>query len=295
MSRYLVILDSSNLGRLCNRLGAFAHYLAFCYETDRKILNLSFYDYSKHFSNLSDGILCQLKPAGVSLPLNGITFRLARSLPSALVKFGLMERLDGKLDGGELTADREIAIGDGEFIERYERKRIMALEGWKFRAFNLVRKHADLIINALQFEREIKQEATEFLARHHCENLVGLHVRQGDYAEAFGGKYHYSVVEYVKALRTVVNGASRTKVLIFSDGKVDLRLFSEFDVSVVGKSDVTELELMSRCDQIVGPPSSFNQWASFIGRTPLFTVLPNQNGTRMDAPRIAMPLDFGHR
>lgn len=37
-------------------------------------------------------------------------------------------------------------------------------------------------------------------------------------------------------------------------------------------SAVGDLYALSQCDYIIGPPSTFNCWASFIGNTPLYTI-----------------------
>ena len=103
--------------------------------------------------------------------------------------------------------------------------------------------------------------------------IVGVHIRKEDYKTAYRGKYYYNdnvFAEYMKQIRSM-----QPNVLFYisSNEKIS-NIFSE-QFRIVEKpldSAVADLYALSQCDYIIGPPSTFNCWASFIGNVPLYTM-----------------------
>ena len=46
-----------------------------------------------------------------------------------------------------------------------------------------------------------------------------------------------------------------------------------------GKSAVEDLRIMSKCDYILAPPSSFSGWASYSGNVPLYRITDRMTPT----------------
>jgi len=46
--------------------------------------------------------------------------------------------------------------------------------------------------------------------------------------------------------------------------------FAGLTVGIGGRSPLEDLCTLSECDYILGPPSTFSQWASFYGGRPLY-------------------------
>ena len=57
-------------------------------------------------------------------------------------------------------------------------------------------------------------------------------------------------------------------------------LFNILDKPV--DSAVGDFYALSQCDYIIGPPSTFNCWASFIGDTPLYTMFKKDEAINLD-------------
>lgn len=99
--------------------------------------------------------------------------------------------------------------------------------------------------------------------------LIGVHIRRGDYATFNNGAWFYNDEEYCGWMKNLVVSLKGNNVgfLITSNEKVDLEFYKErgLKVSQPGKSAVQDLCLLSLCDYIMGPPSTYSIWASIMG------------------------------
>lgn len=122
---------------------------------------------------------------------------------------------------------------------------------WSYRAPEALERQAEAI-------RAFFAPARTFadLERAEGEAVVGVHKRRGDYRQFLGGRYYFEDDVYE------ANKAAVRKILEATGRKVR---FVEFPRGEA----VEDQWLMSRCDYLIGPPSSFSAWASFMGRVPL--------------------------
>lgn len=106
---------------------------------------------------------------------------------------------------------------------------------------------------------------------------VGVHVRRGDYKSYLGGRYYFSddvYLSFIKKLNYIFStNNKKVRFLIcsnesfgYSHGNIDIFSIKEAD-------GITDLYALSKCDYIIGPPSSYSQWASFVGDVPLCILL----------------------
>ena len=101
--------------------------------------------------------------------------------------------------------------------------------------------------------------------RDRGETVVGVHVRRGDYKDFEGGRYYYEDNVYERNKKT------------FGDGIVRRGNTPKF-VMFPLRSAVEDQWMMSQCDYLMGPPSTFTMWASFMGKVPL-GIIRNQSQT----------------
>ena len=101
-----------------------------------------------------------------------------------------------------------------------------------------------------------------------------MHVRQGDYAAHEDGRFFLNTEFYAAMLKTVTDQLKgrKTVAIIFSNIEQDLALFADVDVVAGPGEAIADLYAMSRCDYILGVPSTFSRWASFYGKVPLATM-----------------------
>src|SRR5439155_24817927 len=72
------------------------------------------------------------------------------------------------------------------------------VQGWLFRAPDLLQKYRDQIINYFKLTEKHRNNIDVLIAvaRKDIDILVGIHIRQGDYKIFENGKYYYSVEQY---------------------------------------------------------------------------------------------------
>lgn len=63
--------------------------------------------------------------------------------------------------------------------------------------------------------------------------------------------------------------SGRVCFVICSTDQVNCEFFSGLTTIQKGQSAIQDLYILSQCDYIVGPPSSFSMWASFYGQVKL--------------------------
>ena len=103
--------------------------------------------------------------------------------------------------------------------------------------------------------------------------LIGVHIRRRDYREFLGGRYYYEDSVYRREMTRVLemmNGESReARFIVFSDETIDESHFEGLSCYFAHGTDVEDQWMMGNCDFLMGPPSTFSAWASFMGKVPL--------------------------
>ena len=108
-------------------------------------------------------------------------------------------------------------------------------------------------------------------ARQHADVLVGVHIRHGDYAKWRHGRYYFPVAKYCEWMAELV-GQFPGRNVSFLVCSNEPRSASEFPGLSVRSSTgvpIEDMYALAQCDYIIGPVSSFTQWASFYGNKPL--------------------------
>ena len=100
--------------------------------------------------------------------------------------------------------------------------------------------------------------------------VVGIHKRRGDYRSWKGGIYFYEDSVYdrlMNEMRDCLKGKA-----------VQFKVFSDENAK---RSAEEDQHLMSQCDYIIGPPSTFSTWASFMGKVPLLHIMDKDQKVRL--------------
>ena len=144
-------------------------------------------------------------------------------------------------------------------LKRIGRKNVLAghvVSDWTYRDAAALEQHADFIRAFFQPRNIADAKETWSGIRDGGETVVGVHVRRGDYKDFKGGRYYYEDDVYERNKTAVGNG-------IVSSGRTPK--FVMFPL----RSAVEDQWMMSQCDYLMGPPSTFTMWASFMGKVPL--------------------------
>lgn len=157
--------------------------------------------------------------------------------------------------------------------------RIKIESGWVFRADDLTEKHYQVLKKNYQFKNyEGKKKAKyikSFLKKEKEKGkfLVGFHLRKGDYKYWNKGRFFFDDNFYIEAIfkikKSLIKENKDPYIIGVSDEKINLINGIDFYIKGAWKDDQWALQ---NCDLIIGPPSTFTMWASFISEIPLIQL-----------------------
>jgi hypothetical protein len=271
-------------GRLANRLFLFAQFIAYAEEHGHRVMNFTFHSYADLFEHLRDDVLCRYPVAPKTwldrtpglAPLirrTRLFFHGARLAAAVNATVRTSRKVLTLVEPPEKTT---LYLDDPETEMRLGDARIVLAHGWRFRAPHSVRRHAEVIRSffkpAPDYERISRQAVSDL--RQDADVVVGVHVRQGDYREWKGGRFFYPVARYAEWMRELAAQfpGQRVAFLVCSDERRSAEEFPGLKVGFGTNSSMGDLYALAGCNYLFGPQSTFSQWASFYGNTPIFQL-----------------------
>jgi hypothetical protein len=267
----IIVVDTE--GQLCNRLWGFLPLLHHQQLTGERVWVLFFDEYMAFFPSLSGSraLKClRFLPKGTLYQKTRTAFRrLLRN-----------ERFTYNRPLNQHTRSCSLVIAWEHREEPHD-------EATREMAVGLFRPTDSVLARVNQ---------TLFSVRTQGNVVLGVHMRKRDYRDFFGGRYFYSDAEYRSFMIQIKEqvealGFSLT-CLLCSDEPIDLSAFQDLDVHYIPQTTpLVDLYALSGCDFIVGPPSTFSQWASYYGLTPLLLVWDKIKPLRLTDFGIITKLD----
>ena len=97
---------------------------------------------------------------------------------------------------------------------------------------------------------------------------IGLHLRLGDYRVWLDGRFYFEVEAYRSIAQRLHDemGARPHVFFVVSDQTIGPEQFGDLPVETSNGDMFEDFARLSRCDLVVGPPSTFSTWAAFCGR-----------------------------
>ncbi len=164
------------------------------------------------------------------------------------------------------------ATGLFQEFEQGANRAIVYTKGWLFRNPIGIIKHREQIIASLKPVRIWQESANAILIRlqQQYKKVVGVHIRQGDFATTYlGGALYVSpeaAAGYLHEFLSATNwSVQETCFVVCSDGFVDKRAFAGLEVFISENDYMTDLLLLSSTDVILGTNSSFGCFAAYYG------------------------------
>lgn len=242
-------------GQRSNHFMHHIHLDAYCKEHGIKFCNLYFRQYKKYYPSLK-------------LHNNNLFFRiLFRTIVRLNWYLKIFRVINFNLEyRGYVDRSDEI----------YPIKGLTFCEGFHFRADKLVKKYREEYKK--QFEPNIDKESFKkkyFIKTNDNSKIIGIHIRRGDYINYRDGIYFYDDDTYIEYMIQLSNLLSDncTFILFTNDSQLNFDNYkSKFGNRVLLSKEDIHIDhfLMSECDYLLGPPSSFSLWASFIGKAKLY-------------------------
>ena len=272
-------------GRLGNRLTLFANVIGFAAEHGYRVINPAFHTYAHLFENTGRDIYCRF-PVALRRSLLDVLPGVAPAIRKTRILYQMVRHASVfnyhfPILGRKIFTLRETAAGlinldAAEVQSRMAGARIVFIHGWAIRAPESVRRNADVIRNYFRPVKtlELASRQTVDRLRQTADVVVGVHVRLGDNWKWRGGKFFFQTAQYVIWMRELAGQFPGRKVsfLICSDESRSETEFPGLTVGLGPGSAVSDLYALAQCDYIMGPPSTFTQWASFYGNRPMLAL-----------------------
>jgi hypothetical protein len=268
-----MIVIASIPGQLGNRLIVYASVMAWCIRNKQKLVNPSFAPYDAYFS-MEDKHEVLVKKSfwnnyRRSYNTARISWRLKNSIPRMKCKW--------------IDWHQEINLDDTEITKAFSKSGVLFLQGWKFRANQSLVQEKETIRSYFSLKPELQKQLDRFREKTGMtsEITIGVHIRRGDYAKFEAGKYFYENAIYLNSMLACKESYAHQNIhfMICSNEKVDLDFFSQKGLSVFEGPGHEALDMyaLSECHRIIGPPSTYTMWASFLNDVPLF-MIRDKNG-----------------
>ena len=290
-----ILVVGFRTGRLGNRLVLFANVIAFAAEHGYRVVNVAFHSYAQLFENTRRDIYCRYPPArrrSVFDVIPGAAPALRKSrIFYQIIRCASVWNYHWPVLGKRVFTLREISpstilLDSPEVQSRMADARIVFIHGWRIRAPESVRRHAQLIREYFQPLAEYEHASCQAVERlrQKAEVVVGVHIRLGDNWKWKGGQCFFPVSRYVTWMHELAQQFPGRKVafLICSDEPRHEQEFPGLTVGFGPGSLMGDLYALARCDRIFGPLSTFSQWAAFYGNKPLLFLRDQNDSVRLD-------------
>ena len=159
------------------------------------------------------------------------------------------------------------------------RCRQLMVTGWEAHWYDLFLKYKSEILGLFAFHESIEQKVSSVIYEGNGLNL-GVHIRRGDYATFYDGRFYFSDEQYVDIIRRFLALHPDQQVNVFICGN-DPKLNRDYYCEQLAGSKVVfpdgnpgeDLCLLSHCDYLIGAPSTFSLVAAMYHNRPLYWIM----------------------
>lgn len=247
-------------GQMCNNILQYAHVYAWAKENHRHSMSMRFAYKYQYFK------ICNMKNHNFLMYISGKYGAKYKILP--VITYDLGE--EGKAEKEAFTLCHKNVI----------------IEGWGVRYYDLFLKYKQDILELFDFKEEIHHKINNLLLETSDDDTVkiGVHIRRGDYQTFFNGIYFfydYAFLHYIKQIMALFPGR-RFSVYICGN---DPALNQQYYINALPEAKIVfpngnageDLCILSECDYIIGPPSSYSLVATMYGKAKLHWMI-SDNG-----------------
>ena len=242
---------------MCNNLLQYAHVYAWGREHGKKVISMRFSYKYQYFH------ICHTSLTGFGWYLFAKYMAALHLLPTVSFK--------------EVPTDMQA------IEQQMLRHRHLVVSGWHARWYDLFLKYrqeiCDLFTIDSQYTEPVKQKMQDLEATSANVLRLGVHIRRGDYANWAGGKYFYSDDVYARHINRFVEMHESQTVHVYlstNDSKVTEDLFQSLcpkaHIHLLNGNAPEDLYMLSACDALIGPPSTFSLVAAMYRDLPLYRM-----------------------
>ena len=243
--------------QMCNNLLQYAHVYAWGREHGRKVISMRFSYKYQYFH------ICHTSLTGFGWYLLAKYLAAVKILPTASFKH---------------------ADCDREALERMMlRHRHIVVSGWNVRFYDLFLKYRQEICDLFRIDdcytTSVKKKMRDICDSPSAILRLGVHIRRGDYAKWNDGIYCYDDETYARHINRFAEMHKDSEVHVFlstNDSTVTEERYQELcpkvHVHAFQGSAPEDLFMLSECDYLIGPPSTFSLVAAMYRDIPLYRM-----------------------
>lgn len=245
--------------QMCNNLLQYAHVYAWGREHGRKVISMRF-SYKYQFFHI-----CHTPLTGFGWYLLAKYAAALRLLPTASFKYKDCDR--------------------GALERKMLRHRHIVVSGWFVRYYDLFLKYRDEICELFTLDAQItdpvkaRMSEVENVQTSNLRLRLGVHIRRGDYKEWRDGQYYFDDETYARHVNRFASLHAQRDIHVYlstNDGTVTeerfQRLCPQVHVHHLQGSAPEDLFMLSECDYLMGPPSTFSLVAQMYRDIPLYRM-----------------------
>lgn len=241
-------------GRMCNNILQYGHLYAWGKENGKKTMSMRF-AYKYRYFNIRYA------------PYQNFFVYLFAKYGC---KLGWIPRVSFNEEGKD-TYEQEQLMRSHKLI---------VAEGWYVSFPELFLKYKDEILRLFSFIPSAKKGIDRMFSQYDGNCLkLGVHIRRGDYSTWKNGRYLYSDKQYISIIQQFISLHPNVAIRIFICGN-DKNLDKDAYINEFGEDSVffpngnpgEDLYMLSRCDYLIGAPSTFSLVASMYHDTPLYWI-----------------------
>lgn len=246
--------------QMCNNLLQYAHVYAWGREHGRKVISMRFSYKYQYFH------ICHTSLTGFGWYLFAKYMSAIGLLPTASFKY----------------ADCDHAALECKML----RHRHIVVSGWNVRFYDLFLKYRQEICDLFTLDSKYTKPVKEKM--HKAETVqcamvnglrLGVHIRRGDYAQWGDGKYYYADEVYAAHINRFAQMHPEAAVHVYlstNDAGVTAEKFQtlcpQVHIHHLQGSAPEDLFMLSECDYLIGPPSTFSLVAAMYRDLPLYRM-----------------------
>lgn len=258
-----------------------SHFIANAIEHKYKLVITNFSDYIEYFETED---IKSLRKLNITLLDNTLGNQIQRIFYRILISFiyrFFNSRIVRSTPTSNSDGNVEYLLDNPEFLSLVK-ERIVVCEGFAFRDFKAVNKHLPVIKQIFKPKSIYLENAVKLVSglREKFDIVIGVHIRKSDYKIFEKGKFYFENEVYYnnmnKLMEELLAKQQSCTFILCSDENIHLGDFSTLSIVGTSKIIIEDMVTLSECDFIIGPPSTFSQWASFYGETPL-GIIYNRN------------------
>ena len=246
--------------QMCNNLLQYAHVYAWGREHGRKVISMRFSYKYQYFH------ICHTSLTGFGWYLFAKYMAALKLLPTASFKHSDCDR---------------------EALERKMlRHKHIVVSGWNVRFYDLFLKYRKEICELFtldeQYTAPVKARmASPSVMSSEVETslALGVHIRRGDYAQWQNGQYYFDDAVYAAHINRFAELHPDKTIHVFlstNDSQVSAEAYQQACPKVVihhfKGSAPEDLFMLSECDYLIGPPSTFSLVAAMYRDIPLYRM-----------------------